>query len=146
MNIYAGNLPKEMTEPELQAVFEAFGKVMKASIIKDKFTNESRGFGFVTMLKVEEGNAAIAALNGKEMNGQALTVNEAKPRPKPSFGGGGGGYGGGGGHRSGGGGGYGGGRDRRGGGGGGGRDRRSGGGHGGGGGHRSSGGGGGGRW
>src|SRR5512137_2809543 len=122
MNIYAGNLPKEMTEPELQATFEAFGKVMKANIIKDKFTGESRGFGFVTMLKVEEGNAAIMALNGKDMNGQALTVNEAKPRPKPSFGGGGGGFGGGGRDRRGGG--YGGGRDRR--GGGGGRDRRGG--------------------
>ena len=136
MNIYAGNLPKEMNEPELQALFETFGKVMKASIIKDKFTNESRGFGFVTMLKVDEGNAAITALNGKEMAGQALAVNEAKPRPKPSFGGGGGGYGGGGGRdRRGGGGG---GRARRGGGGGGGRDRRSGGGN--------RGGGGGGRW
>ncbi|MBI2251940.1 MAG: RNA-binding protein [Armatimonadetes bacterium] len=80
MNIYTGNLSREFTEEELQKTFEAFGKVTSASIIKDKFSNESRGFGFVEMPSADEAKAAIAALNGKELNGRTLNVNEARPR------------------------------------------------------------------
>jgi RNA recognition motif-containing protein len=132
MNIYVGNLAGKTTEEELRAAFESFGNVDTAKIIKDNITGRSRGFGFVEMPNQDEAQAAIAGLNGKELAGSALTVNEAKPRENRggrSFGGGG---------RPGGGrppgGGFGGGRDRRGGGGGGGP---RGGGGGGGGGRRS---------
>ena len=119
--IYVGNLSYNTTESELESLFGAHGSVQSAQIISDKMTGRSKGFGFVEMGTDEEAQAAIAALNGQEVDGRTLTVNEAKPkedRPR----GGGGGYGGGGG-----GGGYGGGggggRGGRGGGGGGGRDR-----------------------
>ncbi len=98
MNIYVGNLPRQASEDDLRPVFEPFGKIMSVNVIKDKFTNESKGFGFVEMSKKSEGEAAIEALNGKEFMGQNMTVNEA--RPKSESGGrrpgGGGGYGGGG--------------------------------------------------
>jgi RNA recognition motif-containing protein len=80
MNIYAGNLPWDLTEDELQETFAAFGEVTSAKIIVDKFSGRSRGFGFVEMPNKEEGNAAIADLNGKEFKGRALRVSEARPR------------------------------------------------------------------
>ncbi|MBM4423872.1 MAG: RNA-binding protein [Chloroflexi bacterium] len=89
MNIYVGNLPRATTEDELRTAFEAFGRVSSASIIKDKFTGESRGFGFVEMPEKNEAQAAIAAMNGKEFGGRTLTVNEARPREeRPRTGGG----------------------------------------------------------
>ena len=106
--LYVGNLSFNTTEGDLQRLFEAAGRVMSCSIIMDKFTNKSRGFGFVEMSSQEEATKAINELNGKEIDGRALTVNEAKPREDRPRGGGFGGGGGGGG-----GGGYGGGRDRR---------------------------------
>lgn len=80
MNIYVGNLSRETTEAELRQAFEAHGQVNSAAIIKDKFSGESRGFGFVEMPNRTEAQAAIAALNGKMLGGRTLTVNEAKPR------------------------------------------------------------------
>ncbi len=135
MNIYVGNLSAKITEQELREAFESFGEVDSAKIIKDNFTGKSRGFGFVVMPSQEQAQAAIEGLNGKELEGSTLTVNEAKPRENRS-GGGGGGRPGGGGGRPGGGRPGGGGGGGFGGGGGGGRDRRGGpgGGHGGGGG------------
>ena len=115
MNIYVGNVARETSEAELRQAFEAFGQVSSVAIIKDKYSGESRGFGFVEMPNNAEGQAAIAGLNGKELGGRALNVNEAKPREdRGGRGGGGGGYGG----RGGGGGGYGGGGGGYGGGGG----------------------------
>ncbi len=107
MNIYVGNLPRTAGEDDLRPLFEPFGKIMAVNVIKDKFTSESKGFGFVEMSKKSEGEAAIEALNGKEFMGQTLTVNEARPKSDSGSRGGGGGYGGGG--NRGGGGGYGGG-------------------------------------
>jgi cold-inducible RNA-binding protein len=95
--LYVGNLSFNTTEGDLQRLFEAAGRVVSCNIIMDKFTNKSRGFGFVEMSSQEEANKAIADFNGKDMDGRALTVNEAKPReerPRGNFGGGG--YGGGG--------------------------------------------------
>jgi len=80
MNIYVGNLPRATTEEQLRQAFEAFGKVSSASVIKDKFTGESRGFGFVEMPEKAEAQAAIAGMNGKDFGGRTLTVNEARPR------------------------------------------------------------------
>ncbi len=104
MNIYVGNLPRETTEDDLRQAFEAFGQVESASVVKDKFTGESRGFGFVEMPSKAEAQAAIADMNGKEFMGRTINVNEARPRTErrgPGGGGGGrgrqGGYGGGGG-------------------------------------------------
>lgn len=119
MNIYVGNLSFGTTEEELQELFGAYGQVSSAAIIKDRYSGESRGFGFVEMPTRGEAEAAIAALNGKDFKGRALNVNEARPREDRPRGGGGGG--GGGFQRGGGGGGGRGGRgERRGGGGGGG--------------------------
>jgi len=117
LNIYVGNLSYEATEDEVRALFAEFGEVDSVNLVTDRETGRLRGFGFVQMSDAAAGKAAIEGLNGKELAGRALAVNEA--RPKPSRGGGGGGYGGGGRGRSGGGGG--GGRGRRDGGGGGGR-------------------------
>lgn len=114
MNIYVGNLSFEVTDEDLQQAFSAFGQIATVSVVKDKFTGQSRGFGFVEMPNPAEAQAAIAGLNGKEIKGRALNINEARPRTE------GGGRGGGGGGRPGGGGG-----GRRGGGGGGGRRRES---------------------
>ena len=105
LNIYVGNLAFSVTESDLKETFAAFGAVSTASVIKDKFSGESRGFGFVEMPNKEEADRAIATLNGKDLKGRALTVNEAKPRtdrPRSGgFGGGSGrgGFGGGGGGR-----------------------------------------------
>jgi RNA recognition motif-containing protein len=103
MNIYVGNLSFQTTEEDLRRAFEAYGQVTSASIIKDKYSGESRGFGFVEMDAQSEAESAIAALNGTDLGGRAIVVNEARPRAEGGGGGGGGG----------------GGRDRRGGGGGG---------------------------
>jgi RNA recognition motif-containing protein len=132
MNIYVGNLPYTTNDDELHDMFAEFGNVTSARVVMDKMTGRSRGFGFVEMASKEEGQAAIAGTDGKDMGGRALKVNEAKPRE--DRGGGGGGRGGGG-YGGGGGGGYGGGGGGRGGGGGGGRGG-GGGGYGGGGGGR----------
>ena len=100
MNIYVGNLPHSTTEAELSEAFEQFGSVSSASIITDKFTGDSRGFGFVEMPSKQEAENAINELNGQDFGGRRLTVNEARPREdRPRGGGGGrssGGYGGGG--------------------------------------------------
>ena len=87
MNIYVGNLLREVTEDDLRKAFEAFGQVTSASIIKDKFSGESRGFGFVEMPAKAEAQSAISGLNGKELKGQILNVNEARPRAEGGRGG-----------------------------------------------------------
>jgi RNA recognition motif-containing protein len=76
MNIYVGNLSFNASEDDLNQAFAAFGAVTSASIIKDKFTGQSRGFGFVEMPNAEEGKAAIQGMNGKDLKGRTLTVNE----------------------------------------------------------------------
>ena len=96
MKIYVGNLPHSTTEDELKSAFEGFGAVDSAIIIKDKFTGDSRGFGFVEMSDKSEAETAIQEMNGKDFGGRTLTVNEARPRPERSGGGGFGGRGGGG--------------------------------------------------
>ena len=133
--LYVGNLSFKTTGEDLQELFGQAGTVESASVVTDRDSGFSRGFGFVEMASKEEAETAIQQLNGKEIDGRSLTVNEARPREERSGGGGGGGRGGygggGGGGRSGGGGGYGGGGGRGGSGGGG---------------NRGGGGGGGGRW
>ena len=103
MNIYVGNLAFEVTEDELRTAFEAHGSVDSATIIKDKFTGQSRGFGFVEMPAKEEAEAAINSLNGTDLKGRSLKINEARPQRDRRGGGGGrgrpGGGGGGGGRR-----------------------------------------------
>ena len=93
MNIYVGNLSFEVTDDELKEAFEAFGQVTSANIIKDKFSGDSRGFGFVEMPEKAEAEAAISGLNGKDMKGRAISANEARPRTERGGGGGGGGGG-----------------------------------------------------
>jgi len=88
MNIYVGNLSRDVTEEDLRQAFEAFGQVATITIIKDKFSGESRGFGFVEMPAKEEAQSAIAGLNGKDLKGRNLSVNEARPRPEGGRGGG----------------------------------------------------------
>lgn len=98
--LFVGNLSFDTMESDLRALFEPLGSVVSCSLITDKFTNKSRGFAFVEMGSQDEANKAIAELNGKECDGRALTVNEAKPREdRPRGGGFGGGGGGGGGGR-----------------------------------------------
>ena len=80
MNIYVGNLSYELMEDELRQAFESFGRVESANIIKDKYTGQSKGFGFVDMPSTEEAQSAISGLNGKELKGRPLNVNEARPR------------------------------------------------------------------
>ncbi len=126
MNIYVGNLSHDANEDSLKEAFEAFGQVESVNIIKDRFSGESRGFGFVEMPSKQEAEKAIEEMNGKDLMGRAVNVNEARPKTNrgDSRGGGGGGrggYGGGGGGRGRGGGGGGGRGGSRGGGGGGGR-------------------------
>jgi RNA recognition motif-containing protein len=89
MNIYAGNLPWGLSEEDLREAFEAFGEVASVKIIKDKFTGRSRGFGFVEMPNQEEGESAISALNGKDLKGREIVVNQARPRRDDQGGGGG---------------------------------------------------------
>ncbi len=96
MNIYVGNLSFDETESSLEAAFAAHGEVASARMITDRESGRPRGFGFVEMPNQGEAEAAISALNGKDMNGRTLTVNEAKPREERGpRGGGGGGFGGG---------------------------------------------------
>ena len=90
MRIYVGNLPFSTNEDELREIFSQHGEVTNASVVSDRDTGRSRGFGFVEMSDANAGNAAIAALNGFSMNGRALVVNEARPREERSGGGGGG--------------------------------------------------------
>ena len=101
MNIYVGNLAYSVTDEQLKKAFEQFGKVDSANVIKDQYSHRSKGFGFVEMPESEEARAAIAGLNGKEIDGRSLNVNEAKPRTDRGRGGdfGGGGRGGRGGWR-----------------------------------------------
>jgi RNA recognition motif-containing protein len=80
MNIYVGNLSREVSEDDLRKAFEAFGKVTSVTIIKDKFTGEPRGFGFVEMPTETEGQAAIGGLNAKELKGRTIKVDKARPR------------------------------------------------------------------
>ena len=80
MNIYVGNLSFKTTEDDLQQAFSAYGEITSVSIVKDKFSGESRGFGFVEMASKEAAQQALAELNGTEMHGRNITVNEAKPR------------------------------------------------------------------
>jgi RNA recognition motif-containing protein len=87
MKIYVGNLPYEVTEEELRQEFATFGEVGSVSIVKDKYSGQSRGFAFVEMAVVSEGQAAIAGLNGKALKDQTLNVNAARP-PSDSRGGG----------------------------------------------------------
>ena len=91
MNIYIGNLAYEVTEADVKQEFEAFGEVTSVSLVKDNYSGQSKGFGFVEMPKLTEGQAAITGLNGKQIKGRAVTVNGA--RPKGEGGGGGGGRG-----------------------------------------------------
>jgi len=96
MNIYAGNLSRELTEDELKDAFAAYGAVDSAKIITDKFTGISRGFGFVEMPDESEAQNAIGELNGKELQGRTIIVNKARPQTDKGGGGGrgGGGFGG----------------------------------------------------
>lgn len=80
MNIFVGNLSREVTEEDLQKAFEAFGQVTSTSVLRDKYTGESKGFGFVEMPGKAQAQAAITGLNGKEIKGRAVNVNEARPR------------------------------------------------------------------
>jgi len=80
MNIYVGNLSQEANEEDLRQAFQAFGKVTSATVIKDRLTGKSKGFGFVEMPVNVEAQAAISGLNGKELKGKMLTVNESRPR------------------------------------------------------------------
>jgi RNA recognition motif-containing protein len=88
MNIYVGNLPGSVNENDLREVFQAFGEVSTASVIKDKFSGESRGFGFVEMPNKGEAEKAISMTNGKDLKGRTAKVNEAKPRTDASRSGG----------------------------------------------------------
>jgi RNA recognition motif-containing protein len=102
MNLYIGNLSREVTEDELRKAFEAFGQVTTVNIIKDRYSGESRGFGFVEMPTKTEAQAAITGLNGTSLKERTLSVSEARPRTEGGgrgggYGGRGGGYGGGGG-------------------------------------------------
>ena len=99
MNIYVGNLSYDASEADIRAAFERFGEVTSVNIIKDKFSGEPRGFGFVEMPAKDTAEAAIAGLNGQELKGRALSVNEARPRTEGGGGGGGARGGGGGGGR-----------------------------------------------
>jgi len=104
MNIYVGNLSYQMTDDELKTTFQVYGEVESARIITDRDTGRSKGFGFVEIKDNDQAQAAITALNGSDINGRNVTVNEARPKPQRSdrngggYGGGrgGGGYGGGG--------------------------------------------------
>src|SRR5207247_7686917 len=95
--LFVGNLSFNATQNQLQDLFAAHGNVIEVDVIMDKFSGRPRGFGFVTMETKEAAEAAVQALNGKDLDGRALTVNEARPREERPRSGGGGGYGGGGG-------------------------------------------------
>ena len=92
MNIYIGNLSFDTTQDQLRDAFTAFGEVSTVNIITDKYSGDPRGFAFVEMPAKDEAMAAISGLNGQDLNGRALNVNEAKPRADSGNRGGGGGY------------------------------------------------------
>jgi cold-inducible RNA-binding protein len=92
-NIFVGNLSFGATEQSVRTLFEAHGAVDRVNIVTDRDSGQPRGFGFVEMSNDNEGNKAISALNGKELDGRALNVNEARAKTERSGGGGGGGYG-----------------------------------------------------
>jgi len=92
-NIFVGNLSFGATEDSVRSLFEAYGQIERVSIVTDRETGQARGFGFVEMSNDAEGDRAISELNGRDLDGRAINVNEA--RPKENRGGGGGGYGGG---------------------------------------------------
>jgi RNA recognition motif-containing protein len=94
MNIFVGNLSRDVTEEDLRTAFSAFGQVSKVTILKDKFSGEPRGFGFVEMPAKAEAQAAINGMNQKDLKGRVLNVNEARPKTERPGGGGGGGRGG----------------------------------------------------
>ncbi len=81
MNIYVGNLSLETTDEAIRNAFESFGQVASAKVIRDKYTGQSRGFGFVEMPVQTQAQAAITSMNGKELMGKQINVNEARPRP-----------------------------------------------------------------
>lgn len=89
--LYVGGLPYSVTEDKLQEIFSAHGTVESARVITDRFTGRSRGFGFVEMSSEEEAQTAIDSLNGSDLDGRSLTVNEARPQENRGGGGGGGG-------------------------------------------------------
>jgi len=95
MNIYVGNLSHQTTEDDLRQAFETFGQIESVNIIKDRFSGESRGFGFVAIPSKQEAQKAIEEMNGKDLMGRAISVNEARPRTERRGGSGGGGGGGG---------------------------------------------------
>ncbi len=99
MNIHVGNLSRDTTEDDLREAFEAFGQVTSVNIIKDKYSGESREFGFVEMPSKDEAQAALDGLNGKELKEKTIIVSEARPRPDNRGGGRGGGKGRGGGSK-----------------------------------------------
>jgi RNA recognition motif-containing protein len=82
MNIYAGNLSYSVTDEDLKEIFGAYGQVSRASVISDRETGRSKGFGFVEMPSDDEARQAINALNGKDVKGRTINVNEARPRPE----------------------------------------------------------------
>ncbi len=90
MNIYVGNLSYQTTEDDLTAAFSPHGEVTSVAIIRDKFSNQSKGFGFVEMANADQAKAAIEQLDGSELGGRQIRVNEARPRGERSGGGGGG--------------------------------------------------------
>lgn len=91
MNIFVGNLSRDITEEDLRSAFGAYGRVARATVLRDKFSGDPRGFGFVEMEAKAEAQAAIAGLNGTQFKGRALNVNEARPKTERGGGGGGGG-------------------------------------------------------
>ena len=96
MKLYVGGLAYSVTDDKLKEIFAEQGKVLSATVIKDRDSGQSKGFGFVEMDDVKEGQAAITAMNGKEVEGRTITVNQARPQENRSFGGGNrGGFGGG---------------------------------------------------
>lgn len=95
MKLYVGGLAYSVTEQELETVFAEFGKVSSSAVIKDRDSGQSKGFGFIEMENNEEAKAAMSALNGKEISGRSITVNEARPQEDRRSSGGGGGGGGG---------------------------------------------------
>jgi RNA recognition motif-containing protein len=99
MNIFVGNLSREVKDEDLRSLFETFGEVASVNVVKDKFSGESRGFGFVEMPAKATAQAAITGLNGKELKGRTINVNEARPRSDNRSGGRSGGSGGRGGGR-----------------------------------------------
>ena len=82
MNIYVGNLPYNLSEEELQSVFEEYGAIEKTTIIMDRESGQSKGFGFIEMTNDEEAERAIEALNGADLKGRSMKVNKARPRPE----------------------------------------------------------------